>query len=241
MNQTQILARVRNRTGLLSTDISDAIIIDAIDSAIKEFQKAKPLFSFGTFGTNANQQDYPLPSNQGSPPITIYDIKDMYFTTGISSTFPFFDADFPITVIHDLFNVQFGGNVFESPSLGTVLFEKLKTFRKQFGVTWEVIRGNPAIIRVYQTPIEDSIAAYLGYTCRTLANIEEQDEEIFIKGVMWKTAEARLGNMSVMKEIQQAGGVRMQPAIDAWEKLADRWKGEFLGESGALAGGISIG
>lgn len=244
MQQSAILNRVRNRTGLSTTDLADAIIIDGIDSALKEMDAAKPLLVFGTFPTFASQQDYALPSaTSGSPPasVSVYDIKDLFFTQGISATFPFFDADFPITVIHDLFNVQFGGNVFESPSLGRVLFQKLKVFRSQFGTTWEVIRGNPAFIRLYQVPVEASTVAYLGKVFRTKENIEVENEELFIKAVLWKSAECRLGSLAVTKSITQTGGVSFQPAIEAWEKLADRWKGEFLGQSGAFAGGLSIG
>ena len=255
LSQETILTRVRNRTGLSPNDRSDAVIQDDALAALVEYSKFKPAEVYGLLPTLSGVQDYNLPDGKTNyqnwilpDGVTEYstpavnNIRDLLYSSGITATYPFFDKDFPLTVVQDLFNVQFGGNVFESPSLARVLFDKLQQFRDVFGVDFQVIQGTTKFLRIFPSPTQDGIAAFYGTARWTdLSTLPAEDEEAFVKAVLWKTAEGRAGQLAVMKQMSQSGGMNFQPAFDYWDKKSQCWKDEFLGDIGASAMPIVVG
>jgi hypothetical protein len=253
LSLTLIRSRTRNRTGLLDSDLADAIIDDAINIALVEFSKAKPPEVYGIMPLVADQQDYAYPDGtlyqnfvgpnnvtMSAPAVTR--VKELLFSSGITTTYPFFDKDFPITVVQDLFNVQFGGNVFEGPSLARVLFQKLESFREGFGATFKNLNGNPKKLRLIPTPTDNGFAAYYGYFKWTdVTQIYDEDQEAFLKAVLWKVAEARAMSLAVVENLSEAGGVKFTPAHKFWNDKACDWRDDFLGDVGANAIPLGIG
>lgn len=255
LNQTSIITKVRNRTGLTPDDVPDDLILDCSLSALDELSINAPKKVFGFLPTAANVQDYDLPdgtnyqnftlpwNNQTYSSPKVKSIKDVLFSSGVTSTYPFFDKDFPITVVQDLFNVQFGGNVFESPSLARVLFQKLKGFTRTFGAGFEVIENT---LRLFPTPTSDGIACYLGTAAWEKDSngkilIDDGDNEPYLKAVLWKVAECRAMALAVVESISEAGGNSMRPAHKFWNDKAAEWQNAFLCDIGAVGMPIGIG
>lgn len=252
LSQELILTKVRNRTGLTPNDVPDDLIQDAAESALTELSFNAPLEVFGFFPTIAGVQDYQFPDGtlyQGvtlpwtntpynTPKVT--SVRDVFFDPGgTSGLYPFFDGDLPVYLFQDSFNTQFGGNFWESPSLGRVLFTKIQAFRNSYSPQASIILGKQKLIRLVPTPTQASVAAFWGTgPYESIEDIDDSDTEAYLKAVLWKVAEARAMQLAVVDTLGEAGGALMRPAHAFWAKRADKYEQDFLDDIGANVMGI---
>lgn len=235
--------KVLKRTGLSNTELEEPVIDEAIQSALIEFSNHRENVLFGTMPILTGVTDYPFPS-AGSPPTTLLtDITDFFYSNSETFIGDFsFEDLLLISIQGGMFSINFGGNIFENPSLARIWYTKLSEFRDSIGLpTWTTLTGNPQVIRLGETPTQDSTAYFQGRGPWLLSNILSTDEEAFIKCVMWKVADGRVMKISVVDDYYEYGGIRIRPATDFWNKKSAEFKEAFLQDVGYYRGIIQIG
>lgn len=235
--------KVTKRTGLSATELPEPVIDEAIDSALVEFSNHRGRTLFGTMPIQAGVIDYAFPT-AGSPPTTLLtDVTDFFYSNSETFIGDFSFEDLLLMSIQGgMFSINFGGNIFENPSLVTIWYTKLCAFRDSIGLpTWSIIQGNPMLIRLGETPTQDGTAYFQGRGPWPLELILPSDEEAFMKCVMWKVAEGRVMKISVVDDYYEYGGIRIRPATDFWNKKQAEYKEAFLRDVGFYRGVISIG
>lgn len=183
-------------------------------------------------------------------------VTDYAFPAGLEELSEFFYA--PQTILGNLsfeeevltaiqgnvINIDFGGNVFENPTLVTIWFSKMKAFRESIGLpSWRVLEDpvNGPTIRLGSIPSIEGTAYYEGKGPWLLNQIYSKDVECFYKACLWKAAEWRSNNLAVVTEYYEYGGVRIQPAFARWDQRAAKYKEEFLLDVGYYRGAITVG
>lgn len=243
LTKRTVLDKVWKRTGLSTTEMTEPVISEAIDAALTEFSKHRERTLYGTMPIYNGVTDYVFPS-AGSPPTTLLDdVTDFFYSNAETFIGDFSFEDLLLMSIQGgMFSINFGGNIFENPSLVTVWYTKLCAFRDTIGLpAWSIVQGNPMIIRLGETPTQDGTAYFQGRGPWTLDLILPSDEETFMKCVMWKVAEARVMKISVVDDYYEYGGIRIRPATDFWNKKQQEYRELFLQDVGFYRGVISIG
>jgi hypothetical protein len=235
MKSELVRQRVRSRTQLSIADFPDEDIQSACDAALTEFSRQKGKSVYGVINVQQDVDVYPYPTG-------ISKLKEVLYDASVLAGFGLaFAADFPIQLLQNLNVERFGGNVFENPSLSKVFFEKLKNFQESFGTSFQELNTVPKTFRLTPAPQVAGQAYYEGRAKWALVEIYEEDEEVFMKAVLWKVAESRANQISVMQQMSQAGGISFQPANKFWQDQAEKYRKSFELEVGGLAGGVFLG
>ncbi len=186
--------------------------------------------------------DYPFPV-AGSPPQSQIDtLSDFFYAPETILGNISFEEQVLASIQGNIINLDFGGNIFENPSLVNIWFSKMKEFRENVGLpSWRVLEGNPNMIRLGTNPKQNGTAYWEGTGPWTIEKILSNDEEVFMKCVLWKVADGRVMRISVVDDYYEYGGIRIRPATDFWKKKAEEFKEDFLKDVGFYRGVIAVG
>jgi hypothetical protein len=234
-------ATVWARTGLSRAELEETVVDSCIQGALVEFSNVRTKTSYGTMNITAGVDIYPLPDG-------IQDLLQFYYAspTIILNNFSFEDILLS-SMQGSLANINFGGDIFENPSLTHIWFSKMKEFQDNIGQpTWEVLDGTNEgdgqdKIRLFRVPETDGIAYYQGSGDWELEEIIPGDTETFLKAVLWKVAEARAMKIAVAAEYREYGGIQMVPAFDFWNKKAKEYQESFYDNVGFYRGSMVVG
>lgn len=229
------------RTGLSQSELPEEVINESIDAALREFSNERPKVTYGQLNILAGVDIYAMPDG-------ITDLLQFYYgsQTTILNNFSFEDILLS-SMQGSLANINFGGDIFENPSLTHIFFSKMKELQNNLSqATWEVLNGNSETdgndkIRLFRTPQADGIAYYEGSGDWELPEITSSDTEIFIKAVMWKVAEGRAMKLAVAADYYEYGGIRMVPAFAFWQKKAEQYRDEYFLDIGFHRGVFIVG
>jgi hypothetical protein len=235
--------KVWKRTGLSESELTQPVIEEAIDSAMIEFSKHRERILSGTMPIQSGVVDYAFPTAGSPPTVLLDDVTDFFYSNSETFIGDFSFEDLLLMSIQGgMFSINFGGNIFENPSLVNIWYTKLAAFRDTIGLPdWSIVQGNPMTIRLGTTPTQDGTAYFQGRGQWTLDLILPSDEEVFMKAVMWKVAEGRVMKISVVDDYYEYGGIRIRPATDFWDKKEKEYKEDFLKDVGFYRGVIAIG
>lgn len=253
LNPTTAKAAITNRTGLSCTALGgDGVLNTALNSALAEFSKYKSMVLYGFFNVLNNQTEYTFPSNpprtdptQPGFPANLVGIRDIFYSPQslLGNNLSFEDMLLQ-SVQGNIISLDFGGNIFENPSLVQIWFTKLKSFRDTIGTPdYRVLDTSPyKTIQLLDPPEQDVTGYWEGYGSWALSDIQPIDYETFYKAYLWKIAEIRSMNLAVAKQYSEgSSGAQVQPAFDFWNTKAKDFKQEFLGDVGQGRGIIAVG
>lgn len=234
--------KVWKRMGLSSAELTEPTLDEALSAALTEYSRHRPKVVFGTLPILNGVSDYNFPT-AGSPPVAVIDtLNEFYYSPQTILGNLTFEEELLMAIQGNIINLDFGGNIFENPTLVTIWFSKLKEFRAALGEpSWRVLEGNPNIIRLGSVPTQDGTAYFEGYGPWLVSQILPNDEEVFMKCVLWKAAEGRVMRISVVDDYYEYGGIRIRPATDFWQKKCLEFKEQFLQDVGYYRGVISVG
>jgi hypothetical protein len=236
LTQVTVEDKVRKRLGLPEAELPTPNLDEAFEAALVEFSKHRPNRTFGTLPITAQVIDYPFPS-------PLEEILDFFYAPQTILGNLSFEEEVLVAIQGNVINIDFGGNIFENPTLVTVWFQKMKDFRENIGLPpWRVLEDpiNGMTLRLGQIPSEDGTAYWEGKIPWTLAQIFPKDYECFEKACLWKASEWRANRLAVVKSYSDAG-IRTEPATDYWEKRAANYKQEFLMDVGYYRGSLAVG
>jgi hypothetical protein len=237
LTQATVVDKVRKRLGLSETDLQQPVLEEAINAALVEFSRHRTNTVTGIMPILYQGSDYLFPSD-------VQEITDFFYAPQTILGNLSFEDEVLTAIQGNVINIDFGGNIFENPTLVTIWFSKMKAFRESIGLpAWRVMDDPVAgpMIRLGTIPSQDGTAYYEGKGPWTLGKIYTKDYEAFQKCVMWKTAESRANVLAVAKDYYEYGGVRVQPAFEYWDKRAKDYKEEFLHDVGFYRGIMSVG
>lgn len=253
LNPKTAQAAVLDRTGLTCKDFGgDTVFNTAIASALAEFSKRKLRIIYGTFNVVSGVTEYLFPS--ATPPVNPSDpgfpancigITDLFYSPQslLGNNLSFEDMLLQ-TVQGTVVTLDFGGNIFESPSLVRIWFEKLREFRDTIGTPdWRIIETSPKkTIQLLDPPEQATLGYWEGYASWTLDDIQSDDFETFYKALLWKLCETRAMKLAVAVSYTEGpGGAQVQPAFKFWNDKAAQFKKEFFDDVGEGRGIISVG
>jgi hypothetical protein len=223
--------------GLEPQELPQPVLDEAISSALIEFGKHRTNTVHNLMPITAQTIDYPFPSD-------VEEITDVFYApTSILGNMSF-EEEVLMAIQGNVINIDFGGNIFENPSLVSIWFSKMNSFRENLGLPgWRVLDDpvNGRMIRLGDIPSNAGTAYYEGKGPWTINKIYATDQEAFQKACMWKTAEWRANRLAVAKDYYEYGGVRVEPAFEYWNKRATDYKEEFLRDVGFYRGIMQIG
>jgi hypothetical protein len=234
-------ATVWTRTGLSQSELDEAVVDSCIQGALVEFSNVRSKTSYGTMAIQAGVDIYPLPDG-------IQDLLQFYYAnpTIILNDFSFEDILLS-SMQGSLANINFGGDIFENPSLTHIWFSKMKEFQDNIAEpTWEVLDGTNEgdgldKIRLFRVPQSDGLAYYQGSGDWELEEVIASDSETFLKAVLWKVAEARAMKIAVAAEYREYGGIQMVPAFAFWNNKAKQFQDEFYDNVGFYRSPLVVG
>ncbi len=245
--QQYIIDKVRARLGLSVQDMANSVIESAIEDGLRSYSRQKAVDIFGTLPLQADRQDYFIrdlvPFDGSDPEESVSEVRLLLYSPGtLLYDAISFDAELQKVVDADLLRSQFGGNVFDNPSLGRIYFTKLKEYRARFDINFEEFSTSQGkIIRLMRVPVSGSVAYWQGRGYWTIEEITDLDQEVFLLAVLAECAQARANQLAVMKSYSENAGVSMSPAFDYWNALADKYRLQFGAQFGQSAGVFSIG
>jgi hypothetical protein len=236
------------RTGLTPAEMPEQVLDSGIKAALTEFSKHRTRKLFGQLNIIMNQTEYPFPTIALAQwtglgiPDNVSDISDFYYAPETILGNLSFEETILTSIQGNIINLDFGGNIFDNPSLVYIWFEKLREFRDTIGIPpWRVIDGNPKILQLQQTPNENGVSYWEGKATWLIGDILPEDFEAFTKCSLWKAAEARAMKLAVAKEYREGTGIMAQPAFEFWQTKAKEFKADFLADVGHGRGLFSIG
>lgn len=248
-----VKSTVEDRTGLSCSDFGgETALQTAVISATSEFSKRKSGTLYGFFNVLQNVTEYPFPSNPlpSGPtapgfPANLVMITDVYFSpqSMLGNNLSFEDMLLQ-SIQGNVVVLDFGGNIFENPSLVQIWFQKLRDFRDTIGTPdWRIIDTSPVkTLQLLDAPDQNSTGYWEGRRSWLLSDIQPVDYEAFYKAVLWKLAQSRAMRLAVAKQYSEgSGGPQVQPAFDFWNEMAKQFKQEFFDEVGEGRGIITIG
>jgi hypothetical protein len=221
-------ATVWTRTGLSQSELDEAVVDSCIQGGLVEYSNVRSKTSYGTMAIQAGVDIYTLPDG-------IQDLLQFYYGTNTTILNNFSFEDILLSSMQgSLANINFGGDIFENPSLTHIWFSKMKEFQDNLAQpTWEILDGTNEgdgqdKIRLFRVPDTDGIAYYQGSGDWELEEVIAGDSETFLRAVMWKICEARAMKIAVAAEYREYGGIQMVPAFAFWQKKADQFQEEFF-------------
>lgn len=233
----QIADKARKRLALSDKEIPPPDMDECIRDALLEYSRHRTNRVFGTIAIDAQVIDYPYPDG-------LEELIDFYYAPDTILGNISFEEEVLMAIQGNIINIDFGGNIFENPTLVTIWFSKMKEFRENIGLPpWRVME-NPVsgpTIRLGQIPEEDGIAYYEGKGPWTIAQIYPKDMETFLKACLWKAAEWRANKISVLESYSEGNGIQVRPASKYWSDRADKYKNEFLTDVGYFRAVIQVG
>lgn len=232
---------VWKRTGLAQSELDEGVIDDSITAALTEFSNVRPKTAYGQMNLTAGISIYPMPDG-------VEDLLQFYYGTQTTILNNFSFEDILLSSVQgSLANINFGGDIFENPSLTHIWFQKMKEFQNNVSAPgWEVLDGANEgdgldKIRLYRVPEQDGVAYYSGSGDWELDEVVKEDTETFMKAVMWKVAEARAMRLAVAVSLREYGGITLSPAFDFWQKKANQFQEEFYDNVGFHRGVMVVG
>jgi hypothetical protein len=234
---------LKDRTGIGCSGLSDDAIALVIKSGLAEYSKYRQRSASGSFHYQAGVTNYLFP-NEPDFPANLVNITDVFYAsqTAIDADFSFEDL-FLESVQGDYVTLDFGGNIFENPSLVRIFFQKLREFRSNVGMgDWDIFPTSPKkTLRLLASPKNDGVGYWEGSLSWTQSDIPEADFEIFYKACLWKLAEVRAMSLAVAKSYKEGSNILVEPAFDFWNTKAKDFREQFLQDVGAFGGIISVG
>jgi hypothetical protein len=247
LDEQYIIDKVTHRLALKDGDFTPERITSCTEDALREYSRYKTLDIYGTLALQANRQDYPLselkPFDQSDPTETVADVRLVLYSPGtLLYDAISFDAELQKVVDSDLLRTQFGGSIFDNPSLGVVYFQKLTQYRDRFDVQFQQLETpNGKILRLTRVPVSEGPAYWQGRSYWTLDKIEDLNQETFLKFVLAECAQSRANELAVMNSYSEGGGISMSPAFKYWNDKAEEYRKQAQGTTGAYAGVFLVG
>lgn len=172
----EIKALIRRKAGNPSTaDLTNDQVSDAIDSALIEYSKNRPVLVLEYLTTIADTAEYSLSGKTG-----IMGIEECFY--GMVANV--FDTDFPGRI--DLPGLS-GIQVFHNPSIFIQYMQKVESYDRMFEGDYEW-HGDRKKIELIPAPSSTGTKVYYVYQKKhTLATVPDEDEELFLK---WAIAES---------------------------------------------------
>ena len=207
---------IRRKAGNASTaDLTETQIGDALDSALTEYSKNRPVLVLTYLETVANTGEYSLSDLTG-----IMGIEECFYGTGGSYVF---DTDFPRVL--DLPALS-GIRVFYNPSIFLQYMQKVESYERIFegDHNWHADRK---AIELMPAPSSTGSKVYFVYRKKhTLATVPDTDEDLFLK---WAIAECLDYIMEKRGKFSSVSGYGQSVSIgfSRSEKRAERLKEEF--------------
>ena len=234
-SKSELMSKVRSNLGSPSeTELSDAQLIESIDSAVREYSRYKPKTVYAEFETEANIAEIPIAAViPGSTTLHIVDC--FYDPTGV-----FFDSDLYYTLPGTPTLTSLSGlSLFHNPSLVVQYQQKLEAFKSHFGGDWDFYDGT---LRLLPPPSTSGMKVGVIASCaRVLADVPNIDEDTLL---LW--AEAQTGKILAQKRAQITGismeGSNISLGAGAMTlKLAEAKEESFKKKLGGPLGAFSIG
>jgi len=173
---TEIKALIRRKAGNPSTaDLTDDQLTDAVDSALAEYSRNRPVLVLDHLETVEGAAEYDLSAKTG-----IIGIEDCFYGTAAKV----FDTDFPGRI--DLPGLS-GIRVFHNPSVFIQYMQKVESYDRIFEGDYEW-HGDRKTIELIPAPSRTGTKVYYVYRkMHTIATVPSEDEELFLK---WAVAES---------------------------------------------------
>ncbi len=193
MDRTALITEIRARVGSPSvTELSDAAIGYAIDSAVSQVSMLQPYYTYVNIDLLKGVSNYTLAS-------TIIDVRGFWCvpTTKYTSGMEGFDL---IVGASEQQHEYTGIKVFHSPSLVNILEEKWERIRSRRLHDWE-FNASTKVLTVIPTPSKASKAICKGVIARTLSTIDPKFEAPFKDLITALSMETWSMKMSMIKSI----------------------------------------
>ena len=174
----ELKARLRRALGNVpTTQLSDEQLYDALDSALKEYSKYKPIYILDYLTSTKDVATYDLSSKEG-----IIKVKEVYYSRG---PFEYFDEFWPD--YSELGRLS-GINIFEHPSIWTQFLQRVEQFEYIFECEFEFNQSTKTL-RLIPPPDQTGKKIYFLYSKRhTAETVPEEDIEVLL---LWARAEAK--------------------------------------------------
>ena len=157
--------------------LSDDQAGDAINSAVKEYSKYRPIRKFDSLTTIAGQAAYPLSAKE-----RILGVSDVYYSTLPMYPFQGFWGE-----VADLGRLE-GLSVFENPSLWVQYMQRFEKYKEIFDGDFEYDRTTK-ILMLIPPPSNSGDKVYYIWTQRhTVLTIPEDDYDTFL---LWAKGESK--------------------------------------------------
>lgn len=179
---SDIQGRLRRGVGNPSiTTLSEAQLLDAIASAVKEYSKGRPIEVLTYLTTIGAIADYSLSSKS-----RIMDVKDVYYSTAVTYTFDEYFPDAP-----NLGRLE-GISIFENPSIWTQYIQRLEQYQRIFDGDF-IFSKATKLLTLIPVPTSSGNKVYyiwkqMHEVSETQVTIPEDDLETFL---LWAKAECK--------------------------------------------------
>lgn len=169
---------LRRKLGNISTSyLSDEQAGDAVNSALREYSKYKPIQVLDYIVTVKDQALYDLSSKTG-----IIRVKEVFYSTG---PFEYFDEFWPD---YSQLGRLHGISIFEHPSVWTQFLQKVEQFKNIFNGEFEYEKATK-MLRLIPAPNSTGSKVYYIWTkIHSASTIPEDDIDVLL---LWAMAESK--------------------------------------------------
>ncbi len=225
-NQAEQRAYIRRAVGHANDTalVSDELLDDCLNHALREVNQNFALFGFGQFTTVANQQEYsPLPALG-------YAITRAFWPATCSYELPrSVDNAVNQLILSEVID-EYGSRRTIEPSLVTAFYQNQEFFYRLFG-EGAYIKNETEI---FLDPIPTSeISVYFTFTKQryaTITDIADIHVEPYYASALCSLHEALAVGRGALTSVSSAGGVRMSTAAASHHlQMADRMRDRFKG------------